>query len=66
MSANKIMYQAVHYELVASALAVQTGKSINCTQHWLYDRHVSHLSSDARTQRYDDGHESNASSLLVY
>lgn len=26
---EQIMYQAVHYELVASALAVQTGKSIN-------------------------------------
>ena len=64
---EQIMYQAVHYELVASALAVQTGKSINpefnigcmiamCPIYPL----------TCAPQRYDDGDESDASSLLVY
>ena len=65
---EQIMYRAVHYELVAaSARRYRLGKLINPEFNiGCMIAMVPHLSSDVCTQRYDDGHESDASSLLVY
>jgi len=64
---EKIMYQAAHYELVASALAVEAGHAINPDFQigCMIASGVSGLSADLRSQRHDDVGQRYASPLLV-
>ena len=64
---EKLMYQAAHYELVASAEAVRRGHQINPDfPDWLYDCHVSCVSGNLQTGGCSDGGKGYAETLLLH
>ena len=61
-----VMFQAAHYELVASALAVKAGREINPSLQIGCMIAMSYLPADLRAGRHDDGDERHAPPLLVH
>ena len=64
--AERLMYQAAHYELVASAKAIVEGKKINPDFHRLHDRHVPRVPGHLQAGGHPHGGEGHAEALLLH